>query len=134
MSRILRIRGGVAAVASVLLLSGCGGAEDSALIRPGSQPLERLNTPEARARTAAAMPRPSQMPAGQAADMCGEVVRISEQGRLILDRSDPRRLVVDQALWGLLPQEVQRGLIECVESMRPAAARGGPMRVVSGAG
>jgi len=134
MSRIVRIPDGTACLAAVLLLSGCGDAQDSALIRPGTQPLERLNTAEARARTAAAMPRPSQLPAGEAADMCGEVVRISEQGRLILDRSDPRRLVVDQALWARLPQEVQRGLVECAEAMRPAAARTGPMRVVSRAG
>ena len=66
--------------------------------------------------------------------MCGEVVRISEQGRLILDRSDPRRLIVDQTLWPRLPQEVQRGLIECVEAMRPAAARTGPIQVVPRAG
>ncbi len=134
MSRIFTIRGGIAALATVLLLTGCGGAEDSTLVRPGTQPLERLNTPEARARTAAAMPRPSQLPAGEAADMCGEVVRISEQGRLILDRSDPRRLVVDRALWPRLPAEVQRGLVECVEAMRPAESRAGPMQVVSRAG
>ncbi len=120
-----------AALAAALLLSGCGREDDSTLVRPGTQPLERLDTAEARARIASALPRPSELPAAEAANMCGEVVRISEQGRLILDRTNPRRLVVAQALWSRLPAEVQRSLVECAEAMRPEGTRSGPMRVVT---
>lgn len=122
-----------AAMAVLLVLSGCG-ERDAQVVRPYSQPLERLNSARARAQAASALPRPGSLQPSDAATMCAEVVRISEQGRLIVDRSDPRRLVVDQRLWARLPEEAQAAIVECAEIMRPEESRTGRMRVTAALG
>jgi hypothetical protein len=72
------------------------------------------------------------MQAGEAAGMCGEVVRLSERGRVILNRSNPQRMVVNGSLWRQLPREAQQSIVQCVELMRPAEARSGHMTVLIG--
>lgn len=110
-------------------LAGCGEADPS-VIRPGTQPLERLNTPEARAKMARAEPSLSNLNPSQAQTMCTEIMRISEQGGLVLDRSDPRQLVVEGALWVRLPTEGKDAIVQCARAMRPTVVRNSPLRVV----
>ena len=117
---------------ALLSFAGCRERSESA-VRPSTQPLERLDTPEARRRLASA---PSALPenlnASEAEIMCGEVIRLSERGRLILDRSNPRRLVINPGLWSQLPEEGRQALVRCVELMRPPEARNERMAVVAG--
>ena len=117
-----------------VLLAGCD-RDDSAAVRPVDQPLERLDSPEARARLArmpAAQVQPADLQSSEAAGMCGEVIRLSERGRVILDRSNPQRLVVNNALWQQIPPEARQSIVQCAELMRPAQARAGHMTVVTG--
>jgi len=117
-----------------VLLAGCD-RDDSTAVRPIDQPLDRLDSPEARARLArmpAAEAMPANMQTGEAAGMCGEVIRLSERGRVILNRSNPQRLVVNGSLWQQLPPEAQQSIVQCAELMRPAEARSGHMTVVTG--
>ena len=112
----------LAPVLLALALCACGEAPETT--RPGSQPLERLLTAEARAlaRTDPQLPGPGQ--AG-GAELCAEVISLSEQGRLVLDRS-PERLVVNRDLWGRLPAEAQSAIVRC------AGTGGRTPRVVMG--
>lgn len=115
------------ALAAAAILSGCEAEPDA--VRPGTQPLARLDTPEARQRieeTEGALPK---MASQQAAGVCAEILRISAQGRLLLDRSDPGRLVVNAELWERVPGEAQRAIVECVRNARSEGA-GGPLAVV----
>jgi hypothetical protein len=128
----------VAAVSALLslsvLLAGCG-RDDSTAVRPIDQPLERLDSPEARARLAsmpAAQVQPGDLQSSEAAGMCGEVIRLSERGRVILDRSSPQRLVVNDSLWQQIPPEARQSIVQCAELMRPAQNRSGRMTVVTG--
>ena len=112
-------------------LAACG--EDGTAVRAGTQPLEKLVTPEAR-RRALATAAPAATTGDQARGMCGEVLRVSEQGRLILDRSNPSRLVVSAAIWQRVPQEARQAIVRCAAALRPASAGSGPVEVVIGGG
>jgi len=67
-------------------------------------------------------------------DRCEQALEAAQRGRIILDRSNPRRLVVDQAVWPQLPEEVRTALTECANSLRPVDQRETPVEVVTRAG
>lgn len=58
---------------------------------------------------------------------CAEIVRLLEEGRVILDRAPPRISVV-QSRWEQLPQEAREAVVACVERGWPQGA--GPAQVV----
>ena len=116
------------------LLIGLAACEnDPSAVRPGTQPLDKLVTPDAR-RRALASAGPAAPAGDQARGMCAEVIRVSEQGRLILDRSNPSRLVVSQDVWQRVPQEARQAIVRCAQALRPASAGNGPVEVVMGSG
>ena len=63
-------------------------------------------------------------------DRCAQVLDAAERGRVILDRRNPDRLVVADALWKQLPEEVRTALAECAGSVRPADKQTAPVQVV----
>lgn len=115
-------------LAAAAALAGCDGAETSS-VRPGDQPLAELNSPAALERIARAERAMPSLESKEGAGMCAEVLRVSEQGGLIRDRSNPNRLVVDGSLWGRVPETARSAIVQCAESARPDEARG-PMRIV----
>jgi hypothetical protein len=105
-----------AAVAlSAALLASCSAEEGG--LRPGNQELDKLIMPEAQ-RRALATAAPTVNQARQASSMCGEVLRISERGQLVLDRSAAGRLVVDPSLWERVPAEAQQAILRCDQASR----------------
>jgi hypothetical protein len=110
------------------LLAGCSREEDVPVVRPGTQALDKLAAVKP-PTSAIAQPRTA-----VAADVCAQMLRVSEQGQLILDRSDPARLVVSEALWPRVPSQVQRTIVDCVRSARPPGVRWVPMKVVHSTG
>jgi hypothetical protein len=62
---------------------------------------------------------------------CEQVLATAEQGRVVLDRRDPNRLVVAAALWQQLPEEVRAALTECADTVRPADQRERPVEIVT---
>jgi hypothetical protein len=64
-------------------------------------------------------------------DRCAQVLDTAERGRVILDRRNPDRLVVADALWKQLPEEVKSALTECAGSVRPADKQATPVEVVT---
>lgn len=65
---------------------------------------------------------------------CEQALQTAQQGRLIGDRSNPRRLVVNRELWQQLPEDVREALTECANAVRPPAQRDEPLEVVNAAG
>lgn len=61
---------------------------------------------------------------------CEQVLATAEQGRLVLDRRNPNRLVVSASLWPQLPEEVRTALTQCADTIRPADQRERPVEVV----
>lgn len=55
---------------------------------------------------------------GDTNQQCAEAIRIAEESRIILDRSQPSRLVVQEALWKQLPELARNALTHCVEELR----------------
>ncbi|HEX8191436.1 MAG TPA: hypothetical protein VF552_00910 [Allosphingosinicella sp.] len=62
---------------------------------------------------------------------CEQVLATAEQGRVVLERRDPNRLVVSGALWTQLPEEVRTALTQCADTIRPADQRERPVEVVT---
>ncbi len=44
---------------------------------------------------------------------CNQALVAAEQGALILDRSNPRQLVVDATMWSRLPDEIKQAITRC---------------------
>jgi hypothetical protein len=65
---------------------------------------------------------------------CEQVLAVAERAGIILDRSNPSRLVVDPALWAQIPEEARTGLAECAESLRPSDGSGEEFEVVNRTG
>ena len=82
--------------------------------------------------TRAALAPQSAGPVG--ATRCEQALDTAERGGIVRDRSDPSRLVVDEALWQQLPEEVRVALTDCAESLRPADERDEPLEVVNRTG
>lgn len=61
---------------------------------------------------------------------CEQALATAERGRIVLDRSNPDRLVVDDALWEQIPEELRAALTGCADSLRPADRRQEPVAVV----
>lgn len=72
--------------------------------------------------------------AAPGADRCAQALAAAERGGIVLDRSNPARLVVDQALWSQIPADVQAALTQCADTVRPEHARERPVEVVNRAG
>ncbi|HZF94064.1 MAG TPA: hypothetical protein VEZ20_04235 [Allosphingosinicella sp.] len=68
--------------------------------------------------------------AGVQGSRCEQVLATAEQGRVVLDRRNPNRLVVSAALWPQLPEEVRTALSQCADTIRPADQRERPVEVV----
>ena len=62
---------------------------------------------------------------------CEQALETAQRGRIILDRSNPRRLVVARELWDQLPEDIRAALTECASSVRPPELRDEPMEVVN---
>jgi hypothetical protein len=62
---------------------------------------------------------------------CEQVLTTAEQGRLILDRRDPNRLVVSASLWPQLPEEVRTALTQCADTIRPGDQREQPVEIIT---
>lgn len=59
---------------------------------------------------------------------CAEAVRVSEEGRIILDRSAPNSVTVSGKVWAQLPDVAQKVILRCLESMRSGGT--GPIEVI----
>lgn len=77
--------------------------------------------------TGASLVRPTAAP--PSGDRCEQILSTAERGRIILDRSNPSRLVVAETLWGQVPEAVRTAIVECAETVRPEGA-GGTVEVV----
>ncbi len=62
---------------------------------------------------------------------CDQALDMAQRGGIVLDRSNPSRLVVNDALWQQLPDEVRAALTECADSLRPADRRDEALEVVN---
>jgi hypothetical protein len=62
---------------------------------------------------------------------CEQALRAAQRGGIVVDRSDPNRLVVRAALWQQLPEDVRTALTECANSVRPADRRDQPVEIVN---
>ena len=70
----------------------------------------------------ASLVRPTAAP--PSGDRCEEILRTAERGRIILDRSNPSRLVVSETLWAQVPEAVRTAIVDCAQTVRPAGADG----------
>jgi len=70
---------------------------------------------------------------GGAADasQCEQALATAQRGGIVVDRSNPNRLVVRAALWQQLPEDVRAGLTECANSVRPADRREQAVEIVN---
>jgi hypothetical protein len=62
---------------------------------------------------------------------CEQVLATAEQGRVVLDRRDPNKLVVSAGLWPQLPEQIRTALTECANTARPADRRDRPVEIVT---
>ena len=67
-------------------------------------------------------------------DRCDQAMEAAQRGGIVLDRSNPNRLVVNQNLWGQIPAEMQTALTQCAETLRPEGSGTAPLEVVNRAG
>jgi hypothetical protein len=81
---------------------------------------------------AAALARPTA--GAPSPEGCEQVLVVAERGRIVLDRSNPSRLVVDPALWAQIPAEVRNAITECAASLRPGGGSGEAVEVVNRTG
>lgn len=65
---------------------------------------------------------------------CEQALQTATQARMIVDRRDPRRLVVNRELWQQMPESVREALTECARTTRPLGQREEPLEVVNAAG
>lgn len=122
------VRSAAATTAIALLLGACG--ERKAALRPDDQPLARLITAQARAdaRRAESAVQVPQGTGGQS--VCAEILRISEQAKLVIDRQ-PGRVTVDASKWEQLPVQARSLIEQCLR--QPAAGeKPGPIQIVQG--
>lgn len=61
---------------------------------------------------------------------CEQALAAAERGGIVIDRSNPNRLVVNGAIWQQLPQDVRAPLTECANSLRPLDQRERPVEIV----
>jgi hypothetical protein len=64
-------------------------------------------------------------------DRCEQALVAAERGRIILDRSDPDRLVVDPTLWEQIPADMRTALTQCADTVRPVGGRDEEIEVVN---
>ena len=57
--------------------------------------------------------------AGRSEEACKEVTARLKEGRLLLDDSDPRRVVVAGATWRQLPDSVRTAITDCFAKLAP---------------
>jgi hypothetical protein len=67
-------------------------------------------------------------------NQCEQALTAAERGRIVIDRSNPDRLVVDQRLWAQIPAEMRTALTQCADSLRPQVERDHAIEVVNRAG
>jgi hypothetical protein len=53
---------------------------------------------------------------------CAELIELLESNRVIVDRSEPPRLVVADPAWSTLPEVAKASVAECVQRAWPAGA------------
>ena len=80
---------------------------------------------------AALSPRAAAAPG---ATQCEQALDTAQRGGIVRDRSDPSRLVVDEDLWGRIPENVRTALAACADSLRPVDGRDEPLEVVNAVG
>jgi hypothetical protein len=61
---------------------------------------------------------------------CEQALTAAERGGIVIDRSNPNRLVVNGAIWQQLPQDVRAPLAECANTSRPIDQRERPVEIV----
>lgn len=61
---------------------------------------------------------------------CSDLIAALEEGRVIVDRRNPSRLVVARSLWEQLPGGAQDATLNCVERGRSGAAGSAPIQLV----
>ena len=61
---------------------------------------------------------------------CEQALTAAERAGIILDRSNPSRLIVRRTIWAEIPEEVRTALAQCVETARPDAAGAGTVEVI----
>lgn len=61
---------------------------------------------------------------------CANVIDAVQEAGLLLDRTNPSRPVVRQAMWSRLPIEARQAIEVCLETSRPAPARRTSMTIV----
>jgi hypothetical protein len=73
-------------------------------------------------------------PGTEAPALCGQAIEQAEGGGLIVDRTNPSRVVVSRGLWNELPEQIQDGIVMCLDLSRPADQRETPVVVVETGG
>lgn len=79
---------------------------------------------------------PVAVQAGPAADRhmssarCDELMALLARQHVVLNSTDPNRLVVNQNLWSQLPQEARDAIVECAGAVRPAVGPGNSIQIV----
>lgn len=67
-------------------------------------------------------------------DRCTQALDAAQRGGIVLDRSNPARLVVNPSVWDQIPADIRAALTQCAETVRPAGQRDAPIEVVNRAG
>jgi len=73
-------------------------------------------------------------PVGEVPALCTRAIEQAQGGGLILDRSNPARVIVARALWAELPQQARQGLVLCLEMARPSDLQQVPVEIVEQGG
>jgi len=72
--------------------------------------------------------------AAPSGDRCEQALDAAQRGGIVIDRSNPNRLVVNQSLWDQIPADMRTVLTQCAESLRPEGSSAAPLQVVNRAG
>ena len=67
----------------------------------------------------AAVSVPARNAAGGSPEACAEVLRVTEQAGIVVDRSNPRRVVVRGRPWNQLPRDARDVLLACMGGGAP---------------
>ena len=68
-------------------------------------------------------------PVGDAPALCEQAIDQAERNGLILERN-ARSVTVARGLWQQIPEQIQEGIVLCLDMGRPASQRQAPIQVI----
>ena len=69
-------------------------------------------------------------PGAPSEDVCNQALDVAQQGGIIVNRDDPSRVIVNEAVWRELPEQAQDALAACLENARPSGAAAGRVEIL----